>query len=84
MGRKNTTQRDTRTLQKGRAHTLLAIFGKCASGRGPRVLRVQLRFWRSNTTENHDFYTTESLGFLITKIVVFVTLGRVFTTQRDE
>ena len=42
VGRVFTTQRDTRTLQKGRAHTLLAIFGKCASGRGARVLRVRL------------------------------------------
>ena len=52
VGRVFTTQRDTRTLQKDRAHTLFAIFGRCASGRGARILRVQVAILRSYNTKN--------------------------------
>ena len=69
VGRKNTTQRDTRTLQKGRAHTLFAIFGRCASGRGARILRVQIEIRVLTNAENLKFR---------------VTLSRENTSQRDR
>ena len=69
VGRVFTTQRDTRTLQKGRAHTLLAIFGKCASGRGARILQVQIEIRVLKNTKNLKFR---------------VTLSRENTSQRDS